>query len=284
MSVANDLESWKERVGGAAVLLSLLIHALLSVLMFTDVLIDHQARQLPTQPEAVEVSLVPEPKRQPPQPQPPPPPKEEVQPQPDPVPQAAASQPPPPKPVPKPQQVVVPYKPPPKPVLEEGKIAKESKAPKHNWLDDAPDDMPKESRTVTPFAKSSEPMAWSKGAARAETEGAATQTERDYLLSQVVKHWRNRPVVDWPPDAVVHLRINVLPDGHLAAPFNALEHYTPELAIVDFANMPRGDPRKAVLESLYVALRIAQPFILTPELRAKAPFETILDFRLVDIP
>lgn len=281
MSIAHRLEDWQERVGGAAVLLSLLIHAVLAILMFTDVLVSHGAsEQRAEEPAAIDVSLVPEPKKQPP----PPPPAPEPEPAPKPEPEK--QQQPPPQPMPKPTPPpAAPPKAPPKPVLDEGKLAKESKAPKHNWLDDAQDETPpKESHSVSPFAKASEPLSWSKGAKRQDDDGPATQTERDYLLAQVLKTWKNKPNFTWAPDAVVHLRVQVMPDGYLASPFNAKERYSPELAIVDYESFGRGDPRKIMLESLYSVLRVSQPLTLSPELKAKAPFETVLDFRLVDIP
>jgi len=280
MSVAHRFESWHERIGGTAVLFSILIHVILAVLIFTDVLMTHEPTKPPAEPEAIEVNLVPEPKK----PLPPPQKVQEPLSQPEqepPKPEPKPEQPPLPKPI---QQPPVPPKTPPKPVLEEGKLGKESKAPKHNWLDDVKDDsLPKEAQAVNPFAKATEPMNWSK-AKRLDDVGPATQTERDFLLSQVVRHWRNRPNFEWPSDAVVQLRVKVLPNGHLATPFNASEQYVPEVAISGYEGMGRGDPRRALLESLYVALRVAQPFTLTPELKAKAPFDTVLDFKLSDVP
>lgn len=293
MSIGNRFEEWRERLGGTSVLLSVLIHVALLVLILTDVLLDHKPQMHGNEdPPAVEVSLVPEPKRQLP-----PPPQQQPQPQAQPEqPKPEPEQQQPPMPMAKPAPPVQePAKPPPKPVLQQGKLAKDSnagsdkdetKSPKHSWLDDAKDDgAPKNPQITSPLAKATEAMTVGKGSARQDdNEGAATQSERDFLLAQILKPWHNRPNYDWGEDAVIRLRVQVLPDGYLAPPFNARQGYTPDLAIVGFHRMAANDPRRIMLESLYSVLRVAQPLNLPPELRKKAPFLTVLDFRLVDIP
>jgi len=265
------------------VLLSLLFHVLLAFLLFTDVLIVHDKPKPAQEPKAIVVDLAPEPRKTPPPPQPkaeqPPPAPEPEPPKPEPKPE--------PKPAP---PTAVPPKPMLKPVLEEGKLDRESKAAKHTWLDDMEDEeQAKEKRTAprpsqSLDAQSAQQMSWTKGGRHGDADGLTTQSERDFLLSQVVRQWRNRPTYNWSSDAVVNLRIRVLGDGYLAAPFNAKDRYQPDRAIVDYGGMAANDPRRTVLESLYVALRVAQPLTLSPELKARAPFETVLDFKLVDIP
>jgi outer membrane biosynthesis protein TonB len=295
MGFADRFDHWHGQVGSAALLISLLIHLVLAILLLTDMVIGHDQPKAPQEEQAIEVELAPEPKKQA-KPQPPPPPPEPPKPEaPQPeapkpeVPKPEAKPTPPtdtPMPLPKPTPpVAAPLKPLPKPVLEEGKLGKESKAGKHNWLDDViAQEADKEGGATSPFGQATERMSWSQGTKRGESGGAATQSERDYLLGQVIRQWRNRPNYNWSNDAVVHLRVRVLKDGYLASPFNSKERYSPELAIIDYGTMAKNDPRRIVLESLYVALRVAQPLTLAPELRAKAPFETVLDFKLVDVP
>ncbi len=262
-------------------LVSLLVHLILAVLIWTDMIFDHEKPKPPDEPQAIEVQLAPEPKKAPP----PPAPKAE-EPKPEPAKPQEQSPADVPMPLPKPTPpVTAPPKPPPKPVLEEGNLGSESKAAKHNWLDDMEAaQQTKEARTTALFGQATEPMSWAQGEKHSGGNGPATQNERDFLLSQVVRQWRNRPVFNWQPDAVVHLRVRVLPDGYLASPFNSKERYAPNQAIIDYDNMARNDPRRMVLESLFVALRVAQPLTLPSELRAKAPFDTVLDFKLVDVP
>lgn len=125
-------------------------------------------------------------------------------------------------------------------------------------------------------------MAVATGGHQEDTGGPATQSERDFLLSQILTKWK-RPVGTWPPDAVVRLRVRIQADGYLSPPFNAHMPYSPASAIAGYEQMGRGDPRLAVLETLYVAIRVAQPLTLAPELRAKAPFDISLDFKLADV-
>ena len=294
MSVLDRFEDWRERVGGTSVLLSVLVHLILALLILTDIVLDHdQPKGGADEPPAVEVSLVPPPQQPPPQPQ------QQQQPQPEPPKPQPEPEPEPPKPMARPSPPIPePPKPLPKPVLDPGKLAKDSKAgtedatevkqTKHSWLDDAhEDDAPKavsEMGMAAKAVKPTEAMAVGKGAAHGDDVGQATQSERDYLLTQILKPWRNRPNYNWPSDAVVRLRVQVMPDGYLAAPFNARQRYAPDLAIVGYYSMSRDDPRRVILESLYSVLRVAQPLTLPPELKAKAPFLTVLDFKLVDIP
>ena len=289
MSVRDRFEDWRERVGGTSVLLSVLVHVILAILILTDVVLDHDHGKAGDEPQAVEVSLVPERKAPAPSPLPPPPPQQQPE---QSMPPEPEPQPEPPMPVPKPTPPEPP-KPILKPLLDPGKLAKESKAAPekevkdthHSWLDDAhEDDAPKKAAETSPFAKSSQAMTVGKGGSADEVGGQATQSERDYLLAQILKPWRNRPNFNWQPDAIVQLRVVVMPDGYLAPPFDARQRYSPELAIMGYGRMAPNDPRRIVLESLYSVLRVAQPLTLPPELRAKAPFNTRLDFRLVDIP
>ena len=299
MSVVDRFRNWQERKGGTAVLLSVLVHFTVVVLLLTDVLLPH-SKPTDDQPTAIEVSLVPEPAARQPAPAPEPPAPEpapaQQPPPPPPQPPQDEPEPPPPTPMARPTPPIPePPKPPSKPILQEGKLAEESKAAspdakakpeaKHSWLDDADQgDSPKTSQSTAPDGQVTQPMNLGKGGSRSQDEGQATQSERDFLLSQILKPWRNRPSYNWPADAIVRLRVEVMPDGYLAQPFNARQRYAPDLAIVDYHRLAPNDPRRVMLESLYSVLRVAQPLTLPPELKAKAPFVTVLDFKLVDIP
>lgn len=289
MSISDDLDKWRERIGGGAVLVSILLHVLLGFVLWAEVLWP----STPEEPTAIEVEIAPQPPAPPLPKIVPPKPPEQAQ-TPPPEPKTPEPKPPEPKPEPEakaveqpkaqPRSMPPPIKPGPKPVMEPGKLAKESHESKHNWLDDVGN---ADSKTSAPslaslMSRPTESMAVSNGGHQEDTGGPATQSERDFLLSQILTKWK-RPFGTWPPDAVVRLRVRVQADGYFAPPFNAHMPYSPASAIAGYEQMGRGDPRLAVLETLYVAIRVAQPLTLAVELRAKAPFEISLDFKLADV-
>jgi len=248
--------NWKR---GAALLLSALAHVLVVVLLLSGLL---HPDDLPV-PPTVTVELVPEAAKPKPEPAKPEPPKPEP-------PKPAPPKPAPPKPEPvkpssPPPQVEKPPPPPKpwwempeKPVLQPGKLAKTSNAVTRPMGVGAPADDP-------------------------DNVGDATQSERDFILGQILPLWK-RPPVNLPPDVVVNLRVLVLADGSLGSPFSAGRPWNPGVAIEHYNQLPPGDPVLMTLVSLYTALRLAQPLKLPPELKAKAPFAAVLDFRLADAP
>ena len=265
-SAPMDLANWREWnwKRGAALLLSALAHVLVVALLLSGLL---HPDDLPV-PPTVTVELVPEttkPKPEPPKPEPPKPePPKPEPPKPEP-PRPPPVKPEPIKPPPPPPQAAKPPPPPKawwempvKPVLEPGKLAKTSNA-------------------VT------RPMGVGVPAEDADNVGDATQSERDFILGQILPLWK-RPPVELPPDVVVNLRVLVLADGSLGNPFSAERPWNPAAAIEHYNQLTPGDPVMMTLVSLYTALRLAQPLKLPPELKAKAPFAAVLDFRLADAP
>ena len=310
MGLSDGWDEWRERIGGRSVLVSLLAHALLLALIWADVLwfSPHEdppaieveltaeappAPHLKPQPEAPKPPEIKPPEPKPPEPKPEAQPEPPPEPKPEPKPEA---EPPKPaaKPVAKPEPVPL-IKPGPKPVLTPGKLAKEShegakegtgEGKKHSWLDDVESaDAGRPATGISSQVSPTEAMDVGKGGKKngeEDTGGPATQSERDFLLAQILTKWK-RPFGTWPPDAVVRLRVRVLANGYLAPPFDARMPYAPATAIVGYNQMARNDPRLAVLETLFVAIRVAQPLTLAPELRAKAPFGIALDFKLNDV-
>ena len=252
MAWANWREwNWKR---GAALLLSALAHVAVVALLLSGLL--HPA-DLPVPPE-ITVELVPEavkPKPEPPKPEPPKP--EPVKPPEPPKPEPAKPPPPPPQAA-KPPPQRRPWYMPEKPVLEPGKLAKTSNAVTRPMGIGVPSDEP-------------------------DNVGEATQSERDFILGQILPLWK-RPAINLPPSVVVNLRVLVLADGTLGSPFSAGRPWNPVAAIEHYNDLPPGDPMIMTLVGLYTALRLAQPLKLPPELKAKAPFAAVLDFRLRDIP
>ena len=255
----------------------------------------------PEQPQVIEVTLVPQAPPQaaapPPQAAPEPPPPPPPPPEPETAPEEAA--PPPPMPMARPEPP--PMAPPAKPMLEAGKLGKESKqgndkdtagpqqaaakeSAKHTWLDDVGDGPPRQN---LPMAANAQPIQMGQGGKHSDgggNDGPTTQSERDFLLAQILRPWHNRPNYGWSPHDVVELRVVVMPDGYLAPPFDSRYPFMPARAIANYQSMSPHDPRRILLESLYTVLRVAQTLTLPPELRAKAPFPTVLDFKLVDLP
>lgn len=162
-----------------------------------------------------------------------------------------AERPAPPKPAPKPEP-----EPSPKPVPE---------APK-----------------PIPDLKPAEPVATRK-AAIAPVQAKPTQSERDRVLAQVLRQWKPPPELIAFEDAEFEVRVTVLADGTLAAPFSHHAPFDPGAAIDGWNALHPDDPARRGSESFYRALRMAQPLRLSPELAAKAPFAVVLDFRVRDV-
>lgn len=110
-----------------------------------------------------------------------------------------------------------------------------------------------------------------------------TISERDLVLAQVLRHWRRPPQLALLEDGAVTLAVSVLGDGSLGPPFARSQPWNPGQAIAGYDGMPQGSPQRRVVESIYQALRDAQPLALPPELKAKAPFDLRLDFRFRDV-
>lgn len=110
-----------------------------------------------------------------------------------------------------------------------------------------------------------------------------TRNERDMVLSQVIRHWKPPRELMAYDAAEFKVRVTVLADGTLAAPFSVRAPYDPAAAIEGFDGLHPQDPRRRATEAFYRALRQAQPFKLPPQLAAKAPFPVMLDFRVKDV-
>ncbi len=112
---------------------------------------------------------------------------------------------------------------------------------------------------------------------------APTRSERDMVLSQVVRHWRPPAALAAYADAEFAVTVTVLGDGMLAGAFSARAPFDPAAAIEGYAGLDARDLRRQASESFYRALRQAQPLTLPPALAAKAPFDVVLEFRVRDV-
>lgn len=112
---------------------------------------------------------------------------------------------------------------------------------------------------------------------------APSRSERDMVLSQVVRHWRPPAALAAYADAEFAVTVTVLADGTLAGAFSARAPFDPAAAIDGYAGLDARDLRRQASESFYRALRQAQPLRLPPALAAKAPFDVVLEFRVRDV-
>lgn len=110
--------------------------------------------------------------------------------------------------------------------------------------------------------------------------GPVTQNERDLVLSQVLRHWRPPREAAILTDPTIRVGVTVLADGTFGAPFSRNAPYNPGAAIEGWSSLHPDDIRRRTTEAFYRALRDAQPLRLPPELKAKAPFDVTIVFRL----
>jgi len=278
---------WKR---GAALLLSALAHVIVVLVLLGGLL---HPRELPV-PPTITVELMPEPakpKPEPPKPEPPKPePPKPEPPKPEP-PKPAPPKPEPPKPEPpkpeppKPEPPKPIERPKPEPTKPEPPKPppQAAKPPPRPWYDEAKVLLDAGKLGKTSHA-ASQAIAL-EGVPREDEvadAGEATQSERDFLLGQILPLWK-RPSFEVPDEAVIQLTVLVRADGSLGEPFGARQPWNPAIAINHYSDMAPNDPRLALLVGLYSALRLAQPLKLPPELKAKAPFVARLDFRLKDV-
>lgn len=263
----KGLHGWRETMSGAALLLSMILHLCLVFAIWGDRFPRFRPKpELP--PLMVDIVVLESPEEKAPEPPKPPPTRT---PSPQRPPDASEAPPAPP--------------PPPKPQLTPGRIAKQSTpggSGPERTLEKAPQ-IQAIPNTPAPERKGELGLSLGPMGPTAPEMGVATQNERDFLLSQILAV-QGRPLSVWGIRGVIRLRVDVLADGTLGPPFEASGPYRPDKAIADYEGLPRTDPRRGLMESLYVALRVAQPLRLTPEMRAKAPFQATLDFRTVDVP
>lgn len=147
----------------------------------------------------------------------------------------------------------------------------------------APAAPPEAAPKPIPNLKPAEPAPAGRKVATAAAPAKPTQGERDRVLGQVLRHWKPPAELIAFEDAEFEVRVTVLADGTLAAPFSVHAPFDPGAAIDGWNALHPDDPARRGSESFYRALRQAQPLRLSPELAAKAPFAVVLDFRVRDV-
>ena len=98
----------------------------------------------------------------------------------------------------------------------------------------------------------------------------------------MLKHWRVPEEIK-NDEGMVSFSVDILRDGWLGAPFSARTPWNPAAAVNDYASWPAGGMQRRVADSIYRALRDAQPLSLPPEVMKVTPLTVKLAFRPMDV-
>lgn len=150
------------------------------------------------------------------------------------------------------------------PQLEQGQLAQQSSGPSRTKADPAPPS-PRTEAVLKP--KKPEPV---------------TQNERDFVLSQVIRHWHPPRELAAYERADVRVAVVVDAQGYFDGDYDARQPWNPAQVFDGYNSLnPQSVQRRAV-DAFYQAIRKAQPVRLPPALKTKAPFPVRLDFRFKD--
>ncbi|MBC7950544.1 MAG: hypothetical protein H7Z12_01815 [Rhodospirillaceae bacterium] len=149
------------------------------------------------------------------------------------------------------------------PQLEDGALAKQSSPPKPNAGPSPP--APRAEAVLKP--KKPEPV---------------TQNERDFVLSQVIRHWHPPRELAAYDKADVHVGVIVDAQGYFDDDFDARRPWNPAGVFEGYNGLHPQSVQRRSVDAFYQAIRKAQPVRLPPALKVKAPFPVRLDFRFKD--
>ncbi len=169
--------------------------------------------------------------------------------------------PPPQRPEPPPQQQ--PAKPVAPPQLQHAPIAEQSSAPKRPAAQDQGISF---ERRNTPPPK----------------VGELTQSAQDFILAQVLRMWRFDTSILKGSDLTLSMTILIERDGTLSDTLNKNAPWNPSAVIRGYDQMPDGTIKRS-LESMMLALRMAQPLQLPPDDGKGWPRRMIIRFRPGDL-
>ncbi|MBC7907808.1 MAG: hypothetical protein H7Y60_13840 [Rhodospirillaceae bacterium] len=149
------------------------------------------------------------------------------------------------------------------PQLEQGGLANQSSPPKPK-----PDMAPPSPRAEAVLKpKKAEPV---------------TQNERDFVLSQVIRHWHPPRELAAYEKADVMVAVIVDANGYFDEDFDARRPWNPAGVFDGYASLHPQSLQRRSVDAFYQAIRKAQPVRLPPALKSKAPFPVRLDFRFKD--
>lgn len=274
----NAADDQRSLISRWAMPLSFLIHIALLVALVNQIV--NWNRIPPAPPQPVEIDLVPQ--AEPPKPVEPPPP-EAQKPVPKPKPQQPKPKPePPPKPAPQAQPKPEPKpepQPPTQPQLLPGRVAERSQVMRRSPRNGA------DGETQALALSSSGLSLGPKEERRKGPPGATgpegrevTQSEKDFILAQVMRFWR----VDFhAPEArglVLTGTFFLQADGTLMSPVNKADPWNPGAVVADYDALASNgySYRRDAIDGFLMALRLAQPFKLPP---TEGPWPRRVTFR-----
>ena len=151
------------------------------------------------------------------------------------------------------------------PQLEDGVLAKHSSPP-----------TPRPGNAAQPTPNVEAP------APKPKKPAPVTQSERDFILSQVIRHWH--PPRELAAYERADLQVGVIVDagGYFDGDYDARRRWNPAGVFEGYDTLPPHSLQRRIVDAFYQAIRKAQPVRLPPELKAKAPFPVRLDFRFRD--
>lgn len=149
------------------------------------------------------------------------------------------------------------------PQLQEGRLAAQSSPPKDK-------------------ASPVPPQPSANGIGNAKKSAPPSQSERDLVLSQVLKHWRPPTELRAYEKADIRVTVIVDADGYFDDVYDARRPANPAGVFDNYNALPAQDVQRRTIDAFYHAIRKAQPIRLPPALKAKAPFPVALDFRFKD--
>jgi len=155
----------------------------------------------------------------------------------------------------------------PVPQLQDGELAKTSTPPPEI----------KDQQPSPPDPAASQP------AAKAKKPAPVTQNQRDWVLSRVLRQWRRPADLGAYASGDIRLAVRVMPDGHFSDIYDSRRAWNPNDVFDGYGALPPGAVQRRIIDSIYGAIRQAQPLKLPQDLRDKAPFEVRLDFRFKDV-
>lgn len=152
------------------------------------------------------------------------------------------------------------------PQLEDGILAQRSSTPKLR-REDATVAPPEPRTDIAPKPKKPEPV---------------TQTERDFVLGQVLRHWSPPKELSAYDKADVRVTVTVQADGYFADIYDSRRPWNPAAVFDGYGALSPDSIQRRTVDAFYRAIRQAQPVRLPAALQAKAPFPVRLDFRFKD--
>jgi hypothetical protein len=152
------------------------------------------------------------------------------------------------------------------PQLEDGILAQRSSTPKLK-PQSGPIAPPEPRTEIAPKPKKPEPV---------------TQSERDFVLGQVMRHWLPPRELSAYERADIRVSVMVRADGYFADIYDGRRPWNPAEVFDGYNALSPQDIQRRTVDAFYRAIRQAQPVKLPPALKEKAPFPVRLDFRFRD--